>query len=296
MQHMIQRIFTSISHAARTALVLYLGLFFIAFICNGFRRVSYRGGEAIMQSVRERHLADTEADLIRMVLIDEDGNSEKRELVSLIKSRPDGGLKYLIRLLAPEELSGVGFLSIEEPDGEARKWLYLPGLGQAHELMGEQRSGYFLGSDFTYEDLRKEDPRQHVYYRLQDDQHEGNDVYTVLSAPAGVSVQEASGYSNRILYVDKKTHDILKIEFYEPDNNQPIKIFQAYDFEEFEELSQAPKRPGRAVMSHNQNKTTTILNLRESRLGLDLSDNWFTIDGLKSWSPEDRETMLALFK
>ncbi len=248
-----------------------------------------------MDKVKSHHLADTEIELIRMAVIDSEGNTQTREFLSLIKADKEGNLSYLIRFLSPSDIRGVSLLTVESSDsGESEQYLYLPALGQPRSITGNQKAGYFMGSDFTFEDLRKEDPTQWVYHRLMDDQVDGKPVYTIMSAPMGVEVLEATNYEHRLLYVDKTDYNILKIEFYEPGRAEPLKTFIGHDFDTVD-VDGPTKRPARAVMNHHEKRTTSILSVLKSRLNMPIDSALFSVEALASWDEKRDEKIMSVF-
>lgn len=261
---------------------------------HGFRSTSYKTGADIMSEVKAKQAAETELELIKMTVVDENGNTDVREMLSVIKPDDEGNLRYMIRLLSPQTVQGVTLLTIEKADGEDEQWFYLPALGTPRKITGSQKSGYFLGSDFTFEDLRKEDPEEHEYYRLMDDEVEGREVYTIMSAPAGMDVKTASGYANRILYIDKETLDIAKMEFYDEGKTEPSKIFEAEDFKGAQ-VDGPATRPGRVTMKNKEKKTHSIMTLVKSRLDAPVAEIFFDPEALKEWQPDSDKPLIAAF-
>lgn len=278
----------------RTLAILCLLLTLPALTSHGFRRASYKTGETIMREMKDKQLADTEIELIRMTVVDESGNTDVRELLSVIKPDEDGNLRYLIRILSPEQVKGVTLLTLEQPNGETEQWFYLPALGAPRKITGNQKGGYFLGSDFTFEDLRKENPQDHEYYRLLDEEINGRPVYVIMSAPAGLDIKTASGYANRLVYVDKETLEIAKVEFYEEGKNTPAKIFQAYDFKGAQ-VDGPATRPARVVMDNRDKKTHSIMTLVKSRLDAPVDESFFNPELLREWKPEMDKPLLTAF-
>ncbi|MEM9227953.1 MAG: outer membrane lipoprotein-sorting protein, partial [Verrucomicrobiota bacterium] len=157
-------------------------------LTSGFRKSTFRNGESIMAELKDRQITTSEVELLNMSVIDESGNVEIREFISVIKPDADGKLRYLVRFLSPEEIRGVTLLTLEQTGGGKEQYLYLPAMGQARQITGQQQSGTFMGSDFSFGDLSKENPEDHQYYRLIDGEHEGQEVYRT-GGSVGLAVQ-----------------------------------------------------------------------------------------------------------
>ncbi|MGE9297389.1 MAG: outer membrane lipoprotein-sorting protein [Puniceicoccales bacterium] len=266
----------------------------LAVFASGFRKVAYKTGPEIMEEVANRHTADTELELIKLVVVDEDANTQVREMLSVFSQDKEGDASYLIRFLSPSDVKGVTLLTNEAKSKNPEQWFYMPALGQARMVSGENRSGYFMGSDFTFEDLRRENTQEHEYHRLQDDKFNGRDVYVVLAAPVNVEVEEATGYANRMLYIDKATFNVLKAEFYEPGKTEPVRVLEADDYTEVEEGVDAD-RPQRIRMRNKETGTYSVMTLLKSRLNAEVDPEVFNPDSLSSWTPEMDDKLLMAF-
>jgi hypothetical protein len=283
-----------ISHSCRMKpWTIWIALTIVLTTLTGFVTARFRTGDEIMKEVKNRHTAETEVELIKMITLDNQGNAQEREFISLIRQDDKGNFSYLIRFFSPQDVRGVTLLTLEKPNGEFEQYLHLPALGQTRKVVGSQRSQSFMGSDFTFEDLRKEQPEEYVYNRLLDEKVEGRDCYVIMSAPKDANKLKATGFSNRILFIDKEDFNILKVEFFDS-NRELIKTFQGFDYNSVE-VDGPSKRPRRAVMTNRNKGSTSILALQKSRLNVPLNNDWFSVKKLDSWDAQTDEELLALF-
>jgi len=258
---------------------------------SGFRKIPVMSGDEIMEEVANRHTADTELELIKLVIVDEEGNTQVRELLSAFSQDNSGDAQYMIRFLSPTDVRGVTLLTRDAKSEDPEQWFFMPALGQARVVSGENRGGYFMGSDFTFEDLRRENTREHQYHRLRDDRFNGRDVYVVMAAPKSIELEEATGYSNRLVYVDKATYNVLRVEFYEPDSSEPVKILEADDYGGVEVNIDAD-RPQRIRMRNKETGTYSVMTLLKSRLNATIDPKVFDPTLLTQWTPEMDESLL----
>jgi len=271
-----------------TSLILLLG----ATVClTGFRKANYMTGPQVMEEVANRHKADSELELIKLVVVDEDGNTQVREMLSVFAKDEDGSTNHLIRLLSPADVKGITLLTNDATSEDPKQFFFLPALGQVRPISGDNRSGYFMGSDFTYEDLRNENTAEHEYYRMQDDELNGKPVYVVMAAPANVDIQQSTGYANRLLYIDKDSYNVNRIEFYEEDNKEPVKVLEADKYEMVDDS----ERPARIRMNNRSNNTYSVMTLLNSKLNAPVDPKVFDPETLGSWTPEVDQSLLAQF-
>ena len=123
--------------------------------------------------------------------------------------------KTLIRFQSPEDLKGTGLLIWEYRDTnkESEQWLYLPAIKRSKKIFSREKIRSFMGSDFSYEDIKPRDIDEDTYEILGQENIDGKKYYKIKATPIKISI-----YSKRIIWVDKDESLISKIEFYDKDN------------------------------------------------------------------------------
>ncbi len=106
------------------------------------------------------------------------------------------------------------------------QWIYLPALKKIKRISSDSKSDYFMGSDFTYDDLgdRKLDDDTHTL--LKEETIDGVDYYVVQSIPK----DEDYMYSKTVTWIRKDNFIGLKKEFYDEDG-ELLKILKIKKFE-----------------------------------------------------------------
>jgi len=266
--------------------ILPLAVLAAALLAAGFKTVNYLEADAVMAKVHDTHSSDSEIDVIEMVSVTKNDKTNAtetttRRIVSAVQKDSKGGLLYLMRILAPEDEKGVSLLVLEDAKDNVDQYLYIPALG-AKKIDPGSRSSSFLGSDFTYEDLRREKPGEWKYDRLDDEKIEGTDCYAIMASPSNKDREKITGYTYRFLDIDKATYDIRRVVFLDSKQKE-LKTFDAYDYQP---TNTAIQRPRSGVMTNLVKGTHTIMTLLNSRLGKPLDEKVFTLDTLKNWGPE----------
>ena len=261
---------------------LILAVFAAGFFAVGFKTVNYLDGKDVMAKVKETHGTDAETDIVKLVTVVGTNDPVTRTILSAVQKDAKGNFLYLLRVLAPEDEKGVSLLVLEKDGGDVDQYLYIPALGPPKKITPEGRSGSFMGSDFTYEDMRREKPGEWTYSRLEDEKIDDTDCYVILSDPANKDREKITGYTDRLVYVDKATFDIRRIQFYDS-KHKLIKEFDAYDYEK---TNNATERPKRGEMKNDNKKSNTVMALLNSRLNQPLDEKFFTLDTLTHWGPD----------
>lgn len=276
------------------ALLLLVGSLALAHGLSGFKFQELETADSIMAKVSQTHAVDSEIGLIQMSTTTNDGSVSQRRLLSIVRRDPAGNYSYIIRFIAPEDVKGVTLLTRETGNGDSEQYLYLPALGKVKEIKGSQKSSYFMGTDFTFEDLRKEKTTEYSYSRQFDDSVRGRDCHVILSAPADQEKLRNTGYSSRMIYVDKENYNVLKIEIFDQDEAL-AKTFDAFDYNS-SEVDGPTRRPRRGVMSNHLTGSVSVMVLLKSRLNYQIDPNLFTVEALEAWTPEFTEAYLNVFE
>lgn len=150
---------------------------------------------------------------LRMVLIDEKGQKSERA-IEVLGRRHDGRLETVVRFLAPTEVAGTKFLTLEKAGGGTEQHVYMPGLKRTRRIVGREREGSFMGSDFTYLDMQKKDDPGAKHQRLPDEKVGSEDVYVLETTPS--SLDASGGYSKVRAWVRKTDFVPLRTRFFGP--------------------------------------------------------------------------------
>jgi hypothetical protein len=148
---------------------------------------------------------------LRMVLIDSKGSKSERSL-EVLGRRHENLLETVVRFLSPQDVAGTAFLMKEKSGGGSEQHIYLPGLKRTRRIVGREREGSFMGSDFTYGDLSRKEEKGVKHKKLADDKIGNDDTYVVESTPENV---EASGYSLVRAWVRKTDFVALRTKFFD---------------------------------------------------------------------------------
>ena len=150
-----------------------------------------------------------------------------------------------------------------------------------------------MGTDFSYEDLRKENSKEYTFKRLYDQSLHGTECYVILSTPADSQKIAAKGFTNRMIFVEKNTYRIIKIEYYNG-NQDLMKTLLAENYGS-RKVNGDTERPHRAIMKNHSTGSESVMTLEKSRLNFIVDPNIFTVEGIQQWSPELTQGYLSIF-
>ncbi len=261
----------------------------------GFRAETLTGRK-IMAEHFKRHTANSQIETIKMVTLDRDGNISAREAIRTLKTDKSGIQYMLLRVLAPEDVKGVSLLNIQEEGKDGRQYIYLPALDQVRQITGGSMKSYFLGTDFTYEDLRIKPIGEYEYERLLDEVVAGIDCYRIIIVPSTKQSKTESGYSKKDMYISIDEYNLLKVDYYDHQG----KFLKSLRFHEFTETPDDDHghvaHATRLEMIHHQKKTTSMLVITNGRYNEPVPQKYFDVESLKNWTAQDYTDLLSLLE
>jgi hypothetical protein len=106
----------------------------------------------------------------------------------------------------------------------------LPALKRVKRISSQNKSGPFLGSEFSYEDLSSSEVDKYSYkfLRIEKCPNSTLDCFVSESYP----LYEYSGYSKRIGWIDVEEFRIMKVEFYDRKSSL-LKVLFYKNYEKF---------------------------------------------------------------
>jgi hypothetical protein len=161
-----------------------------------------------MQTARLRGSEDASS-VFRVELRSRRGDEMTRTVAAYQRQCGDES-KNLIVFREPADVAGSALLSSSAPDRVPDMWLYLPELGRVRQLNPMTQSEYFMGSDFTYEDLGRVVVDAREYRLLVEADLDGEPVYKVQSIP-----NASESYGKIVTWVSRETFLPVRIEYYD---------------------------------------------------------------------------------
>ncbi len=186
------------------------------------------GGAEIMQKVYDLPTGDDTQGELTMTLVNKQGEQRVRKLKQYIKSGEEVDKKIMF-FMAPADVKGTSFMSWSYSDGrDDDQWIYLPALKRTKRISSDGKGDYFMGSDFTYDDLGDRHPSEDNHKLLREETINGVKCYVVESTPK----DEDYMYSKTITWVIKDVYIGLKRDFYDEDG----KLMKSLQINKYEKI------------------------------------------------------------
>ncbi len=236
-------------------------------------------GNKGMQIAKEAKLRDSGwQDVVvemKMTLRDSEGEETVRSLKSKTLEG-DLGNKSLTIIELPRDVRGTAFLTHEQPEGSDDQWIYLPALKRVKRIASKDKSGPFMGSEFSYEDMSSLGNIQlgkYDYKYLREEKFEDQDCYVLEVTPK----DEYSAYSRFLVWYDKAEYRRQKVELFDRKNS----LIKTLSFSGYKQYQGNIWRVSKMAMVNHVNGKSTDIEWSNFQFANGLDSSEFTKGMLK---------------
>ncbi len=234
----------------------------------------------IMQAVEDRDDGDNRVSDMKMVLIDKNGDTRTREIHSFDKDKGEDKQRIMF-FLAPADVKDTAFLTYDydayEKDDD--QWLYLPALRKSKRIASSDKSGSFMGSDFSYSDMTRKNLDAYDFKIMKEDEVRGAKVWLIESLPKTREEIEETGYEKSILFVRQDNFVVVRAVHWVKDGGR-LKYLDVTKLEQIDgiwtilEMNMTTKK-GKATLHK------TELSFSNIKYNQDLDEQMFTVRRLE---------------
>ena len=208
-----------------------------------------------------------------MVLRNRQGKESRRQLRIKVLEVAEDGNKSLFVFDEPRRVKGTALLIHAHRKGSDDQWLYLPALKRVKRISSSNRSGSFMGSEFSYEDLGAQEVEKFTYKFLREESCGDLDCTVVERRPT----EKRSGYTRQLVWRDKKELRVWKIEYYDR-KNAHLKTLTLAKYDRH--LDRYWRAAEMSMVNHLTGKST-VLSWKDFDFRTGLNDRDFSQTNLK---------------
>lgn len=209
----------------------------------------------------------TQKTVSEMILADNDGKEEIREMVMFSQKVENDQTNTLVRFLSPKSVKGVTLLNIN--DGE-KIYLYMPAYNKPRRIAGSSKGDEFMGTGLSYEDMSMDYKDEEYEKTLLE---ETDDEYIIEVLPS----DEDSSYEKIILHVDKINFYAREVEFYETMNE----LTKTLTINKIKIDDKDKVTPMEIEFTDMEEEDKTKIVMKEIEYDIELSSSFFSIRTLK---------------
>jgi outer membrane lipoprotein-sorting protein len=211
---------------------------------------------------------------LKMILINRRGKEVVREIRSRALEIKGDGDKSLVIFDRPRTVKGTAFLSFSHTVGQDDQWLYLPALKRVKRISSSNKSGPFMGSEFSFEDMSSQEVDKYSYKYIKDEAcGTGLNCFVIERYPTDPN----SGYTKQIVWIDNKEYRFQKSEYYD----RKEALLKTLTVSEYKKYLGKYWRAHQWVMLNEQNGKKTILKWADYKFQTGLTEQDFDKNSLK---------------
>jgi len=203
-----------------------------------------------------------------LYLINANKDTVVRKTRSLTLERPNWQDYSLIQFMDPPDVRGTSLLTHQNPSGEDKQWLYLPELRRVKKISSSNKSGSFMGSEFTYEDITSNTLEKFSYKKIGEEKLNGLECFVIEKFPK----YKKSGYNKIKMWISKANYLPYRNEFTDRKNS----LLKVQTFKNYEKHPGGKYRIGTLIMENLQTGKKSIFTFHDRKLGVGLKESDFT--------------------
>ncbi|GAA3614814.1 outer membrane lipoprotein-sorting protein [Flavivirga amylovorans] len=181
-------------------------------------------GNDVVKRVNERNEGEHLVQDLKMTLINKKGKKQIRDTKSYRKDYDDQR-KTILLYSSPSNVKGTAFMSYDyhEAMKDDDQWLYLPALRKTRRISAANRGDYFLGTDFTYEDIKlgtKMSQDDYSYTSIKEADINGHTCILVEAIPKTDKIARELGYKKVHQWIDASIWMVRQSKYWDIAGNE----------------------------------------------------------------------------
>ena len=228
---------------------------------------------ALEMDRHDKGFKDFSANML-MTLKNRHGQKSTRSIRSRTLEVDGDGDKSLSIFDNPRDVKGTAFLNYTHKTGDDDQWLYLPALKRVKRISSRNKSGSFMGSEFSYEDISSQEVEKYTYKWIRDEVYDGMECFVVDYYPVD---KKNSGYTRQTSWIDKKEYRTLKVQYYDRKGSH----LKTLTFSGYQKYLGKFWRSGELNMLNHQNGKSTRLEFSDYKFASGLKERDFSKNSLK---------------
>lgn len=254
---------------------VFLAIFKVS-VCAG----ELPDGDEIARKINARDEGVAVSRLLKMEMIDRHGKVRVRETRGFRKYYADEK-RTAIFYLSPKNIKDTAFLTYDYEDKKKQddQWLYLPAMHKVRRISASDRGDYFLGTDFSYEEIKLETRvsiKDYTRKTIGEDEVDGFHCYVIAETTIDNDTAEELGHIRRESCVDDNIWIVRKNQLWDL-QNKPLKTTYFRDISKVQGIWTAHK----IEVENHKTGHKTVFSFSDVDYSQGVNDSIFTQNALK---------------
>jgi len=233
-------------------------------------------GRALAQKSKDNDKGyESEEVELEMILTNKQGQVSTRYMISQTLEVATDGDKSMIEFNSPKDVKGTKTLTFTHRKGDDDQWLFLPSINRVKRISSSNKSGPFVGSEFSFEDLTSFEVEKYTHKFVEETTLNGEKMVVVEQVP----LYSGSGYSKRLVYMNRdKDYRFEKIEYFDRKGAE----LKTLVYKNQKQYLGKHWRPNELEMTNHQNGKKTSLKFANHKFKTGLTEQDFNQSSLRS--------------
>ncbi|BFM17462.1 outer membrane lipoprotein-sorting protein [Maricurvus nonylphenolicus] len=184
------------------------------------------------------------------------------------------GDKVLVVFDRPRDVNGTALLTYAHYEEDDDQWLYLPAIKRTKRISSHNKSGSFVGSEISYEDITFPEVEKYTYRWVREEKVGDLNFDVVDRFPVD---KENTGYLYQRVWYDQDHVRIFKIDFY--DRKQSL--LKTQTFSGFKRYLDSIWRADYENFVNHQTGKSTLLTWTNYKFHIGLTEKAFRKNSLE---------------
>lgn len=180
--------------------------------------------------------------------------------------------KTIMKFTAPADIKGTSVLIYDYKNKDDDMWIYMPALRKTRRIVSSEKGKSFMSSEFTNADMSKPNMNDFNYKILSSETYNGHSCWIIENTCKDEDIEDANGYSKKIVWIEKETHLAHKIEFYDLSGD----LHKIQFIEQYKKQSNGKYFAFYMEMENKQNDRKSIIIINKFQIGSQLTESTFT--------------------
>lgn len=211
---------------------------------------------------------------VTMTITDKRGKDRVKAFVMLRLDLEDGGPQmYYTYFRKPSDISRLVFMVHKTPDGNDKRWIYVPSVDLVKPISADDKNSSFVGSHFSYEDVSGRHWAEDTHTLLSDSTIDGAKVWVIESVP----VEKYKGFARKLSFISQENYLPLVEQYYD----KKAKLVRQFKAERIEEVDGVVTMTARS-MENIKKGGKTVIDFSDISYNVGLDESLFTERFLKN--------------
>lgn len=249
----------------------------LAFVCAHAGAANAEGepsGLEIVTKADDARRAKSERQVLTMTLENSRGQKRVRTIEGWEREMSDAEEHRFSRFKEPSDVKDTTLLTYDYEEKDDDIWLYLPALKKVKRILSSNKGDYFMGSDFTYEDMENIDLVNWTYTVAGKETIDGTECWIVDAAANTDKERGETSYNKLRYWIGADDFIIRKIDYTDKKDRQSKQLI----ISEIRTTSATdPRKRGHKMeMKNFLTEHKTVLDISELQLDVPVSDDLFS--------------------